>query len=102
MHAVIFISQRTSVDDGYGETNDALMKVVQEQPGFIDSESWRNEEGYGVTIVYFDSAEASSAWGGHPQHREAQRLGREKWYSEYRILVCKVERDWKWPKTDAA
>jgi heme-degrading monooxygenase HmoA len=96
MHAVIFTSRRTAVDEGYSAMNDALMKLVREQPGFIDSESWRNGEGYGVTIVYFDSAESSRAWGVHPQHREAQRLGREKWYSEYRIRVCAIERDWEW------
>lgn len=97
MYAVIFTSQRTSIDEGYTAMNDALMELVKKQPGFIDSESWRNDEGYGATIVYFDSAEASRAWGEHPQHREAQKLGREKWYSEYRIMVCKVERDWAWP-----
>jgi len=76
--------------------NDKLMKLIGEQPGFIGSESWRNEEGYGITVAYFDSAEASKAWGELPQHREAQKLGREKWYEHYRIRVCKVERDWEW------
>jgi heme-degrading monooxygenase HmoA len=98
MHAVIFTSKRTTVEEGYAEANDRLMDLVQTQPGFQGSESWRNSDGYGITIVYFDSAEGSRAWGEHPDHREAQRLGREKWYSEYRIQVCKVERDWNWKK----
>jgi heme-degrading monooxygenase HmoA len=87
-YAVIFTSRRTEVEEGYTETNDRLMELVQQQPGFTGSESWRDDEGYGVTIVYFDSAEASRACGEHPEHREAQAVGRERWYSDYRIRVC--------------
>lgn len=97
-YAVIFTSTRTAVEEGYTETNDRLMDLLQVQPGFTGSESWRDEEGRGVTIAYFDSAEASRVWGEHPEHRAAQELGRERWYSEYRIQVCRVERDWGWRK----
>jgi heme-degrading monooxygenase HmoA len=29
----------------------------------------------------------------HPEHRAAQKKGREIYYSEYRIQVCNVVRD---------
>ena len=29
-----------------------------------------------------------------PEHREVQRLGREKWLSEFRITVCDSVRDY--------
>lgn len=97
-YAVIFTSKRTTVEDGYTEMNDRLMELVQRQQGYVGNESWRDDNGYGVTIVYFENAEQSAAWGMNPEHRKAQQLGRERWYSHYRIRVCKVERDWEWSK----
>ena len=44
------------------------------------------------SIVEFASEETHNAWRGHPEHREAQRLGREKFYSEFSIQVCRVDR----------
>jgi heme-degrading monooxygenase HmoA len=42
----------------------------------------------------FESHETAAAWRAHPEHREAQRLGRERWFTEYRITVCDVARDY--------
>lgn len=36
----------------------------------------------------------SPRWREHPEHREAQRLGRERWFREYRITVCDAVRDY--------
>jgi heme-degrading monooxygenase HmoA len=36
----------------------------------------------------------AQAWRAHPEHREAQRLGRERWFTEYRITVCDTVRDY--------
>ena len=32
-------------------------------------------------------------WAQLPAHREAQRLGRERFYSEFKIQVCKLVRE---------
>jgi heme-degrading monooxygenase HmoA len=44
--------------------------------------------------VEFESHETAAAWRAHPEHREVQRLGRERWFSEYRITVCDAVRDY--------
>jgi hypothetical protein len=41
-------------------------------------------DGDGLAVVEFESHETAAAWRAHPEHREAQRLGRERWFAEYR------------------
>jgi len=61
-------------------------------PGFVSRKVFVAEDGERVTIVEFESKDTHSAWAAHPAHRAAQRLGREKFYSEYSISVCEVMR----------
>ena len=63
-------------------------------PGFLGVESWRNEEGYGATIVYFENEEQLLDWRNLPEHQKAQAKGKEKWYSNYAVRVGKIERDY--------
>lgn len=93
-YVAIFTSLRSSVEEDYGETNDYLMNKVQEMPGFLGVESWRNEEAYGVTIVYFETLENLKTWRELEEHQDAQQKGREKWYTHYKVRVAKVERDY--------
>jgi heme-degrading monooxygenase HmoA len=40
--------------------------------------------------VEFASDKAVAAWRVHPEHVDAQRKGRSKFYSEFRLTVCEV------------
>ncbi len=95
-YAVVFTSVRTSVDEGYYATNDKLVEMVKQVPGYLGHESAREE--IGITVVYFDSLEASKNWKMQPDHKTAQQNGRDKWYSAYKVRVCKVERDYGFEK----
>jgi hypothetical protein len=44
-------------------------------------------------------AEALRAWSVHPEHLEAKKKGRAAFYSEYRVLVCAVERESRFPRS---
>jgi hypothetical protein len=33
-------------------------------------------------------------WKANAEHLAVQRLGRERWYTRYRVRVCNVERDY--------
>jgi len=41
-----------------------------------------------ISIIEFASNGDALAWQRHPEHREAQRLGRERFYSEFEVIVC--------------
>lgn len=91
-YAVIFSSHRTEGDDGYGDMAGRMVELAAEQPGFLGFESAR--EGLGITVSYWESLESIASWKSNSEHSEAQRLGRKKWYSEFRVRVAKVEREY--------
>jgi len=69
-----------------------MEELAREQPGFLGIESARSSDGCGMTVSYWRTEEAIRAWRRHAEHRMAQELGREHWYSDFRIRVARVER----------
>ncbi|WP_407644619.1 antibiotic biosynthesis monooxygenase family protein [Cohnella cholangitidis] len=97
-YAVIFTSQRTDGENGYGETADEMVRLAAEQPGFIDVESVRNSSGFGITISYWESLEAIGNWKQVEAHKAAQEQGKQAWYEDYHVKICKVEREYSMRK----
>lgn len=91
-YAVIFTNQRTETDDGYGVMADRMVELAAEQPGFLGVESVR--DGLGITVSYWESLEAIKHWKQNAEHKEAQRLGHEKWYASFKLRIAKVELDY--------
>jgi heme-degrading monooxygenase HmoA len=92
--AVIFTSLRDEQPaDGYGQTAEEMVRLASSQPGFLGVESARDARGLGITVSYWASPEAITAWRRHADHLAAQRAGRERWYRAYALRVAKVERD---------
>ncbi|WMT38816.1 antibiotic biosynthesis monooxygenase [Paenibacillus sp. D2_2] len=93
-YAVIFTSQRTEHDsEMYERMSDKLEELAKTQPGFIRLESIRNNEGFGITISYWESLEAIQNWKDNSTHQAAQQKGKETWYSQYNVQICKVLRE---------
>lgn len=93
-YAVIFTSIRAATGAaGYGATAERMLELAAGQPGFLGVESVRDGDGVGITVSYWSSLEAIGNWKQHAEHRVAQELGRTTWYSEYRLRICRVERD---------
>jgi heme-degrading monooxygenase HmoA len=92
-YAVIFTSQRTEGDNGYGEMAEKMVSLVSKQPGFLGVESARDENGLGITVSYWDSLDSIRNWKEHSLHKVAQEKGKTDWYKNFTTRVCKVERD---------
>lgn len=91
-YAVIFSSQRTPGDDGYGSMAERMVELAREQPGFLGVESARGADGFGITVSYWTSEEAIVNWKANADHRIAQESGKSLWYADYQLRVAKVER----------
>lgn len=98
MIAVVFISQRTSVDDNYGEINDQLEKLAEGLPGFIKVNSVREASGYGISISYWKSMEDARNWKQIPEHKVAQQAGKDKWYEWYEVQICEMVKSYRFEK----
>ncbi|RLA33851.1 MAG: antibiotic biosynthesis monooxygenase [Gammaproteobacteria bacterium] len=90
--AVIFTTEQTADLDGYAAMAERMLELARQQPGFLGVESAR-EAGLGITVSYWRDLDAVHAWGAHPEHLEAQRLGRERWYSNWRLRVVEVTKE---------
>ncbi|OQX36111.1 MAG: antibiotic biosynthesis monooxygenase [Oceanospirillales bacterium LUC14_002_19_P2] len=91
-YAVIFTSLRTGDDNGYDNIAVQMLELVQEQPGFLGIESAR--DGLGITVSYWQDLAAIRAWKANVEHQEAQHRGKQQWYSDYRVRICRVEREY--------
>ncbi|WP_127140214.1 antibiotic biosynthesis monooxygenase family protein [Flagellimonas marinaquae] len=95
-YAVIFTSLKTPGDEGYAEMAEEMETLARKQPGFLDVESAR--EGVGITVSYWESLEAIANWKAQLDHEQAQKQGRQRWYSWYKVRVCLVEREYEFNK----
>jgi heme-degrading monooxygenase HmoA len=91
-YAVIFTSQRTEGDKGYGAMADRMVALAAQQPGFLGVESVRDAAGLGITVSYWRDEDAIASWQRHAEHLVAQRVGRERWYAGFELRVARVER----------
>jgi len=91
-YAVIFTSLRTEGDNGYGAMADEMFELAKQQPGYLGFESARNE--LGITVSYWRSPEDIKNWKANERHLFAQKTGRENWYTQYKVRICKVEREY--------
>jgi heme-degrading monooxygenase HmoA len=91
-YAVIFTSLRNEDIEGYAETAARMVELAALQPGFLGVESAR--EDLGITISYWSDLESIKKWKAHSEHLEAQKLGMDKWYSNYMTRIALVERDY--------
>ena len=95
-YAVIFTSKKTDNIMDYDEMSKEMESLAKQQKGFLGMDSARNE--IGITISYWDSLKAIKNWKENLQHQSAQKIGKETWYSQYYVRICKVEREYSFKK----
>ena len=94
-YAVIFTSILSSDIDGYESTAEKMISLALNQSGFLGVESARNE--IGITVSYWSDLESISKWKNQLDHIQAQTLGKEKWYSSYKVRISRVEKEYSFP-----
>ena len=93
MYAVIFSASIREDDDDYFLMAKNLRALAIERYGCteIKSVTEGNQE---IAVSYWPSLENIQSWKSDPAHIEAQRLGQERWYGEYKVQVVRVEREY--------
>ncbi len=75
-----------------------MLELAESMPGFISHKIYSAEDGERCSIIEFESPDHLRAWRVHPEHLEAQRLGRERFYSEYSLHVAEPTRESRFPR----
>ena len=87
---------RTADNEGYAETDALMNELALQQGGFLGMEYASSE--IGITISYWSDVEAIKRWKDNLDHQKAQREGQKRWYSQYKVRIAKVERDYDFLK----
>ena len=95
-YAVIFTTIHSSTLEGYSEMAAKIEELAKQQKGFLGIESARKE--IGITVSYWQTLEDITNWKNNIEHIQARNLGREKWYKQYQLRICKVEREYGFEK----
>lgn len=92
-YAVIFSTRLSGqARAAYERAANRMIELAAEQPGFLGIETARSEDGFGITVSYWSSADAVAVWKANAEHLTAQDLGKSVWYSHFELRVAKVER----------
>jgi heme-degrading monooxygenase HmoA len=86
---------RPGMRDEYLALVDRMDTLARTMPGYISHKGFFANDGERVTIVEFEHEEGLRAWRTNREHIAAQKLAREKYYTEYRVQVCTLERESK-------
>ena len=91
-YSVIFSSQRTPIEQGYGQMADRMLVLAAEQTGYLGAESVRGDDGFGITVSYWQNMQDIKRWRADAEHRIAQETGKSRWYEHFEVRIARVER----------
>lgn len=82
--------------DEYKQHAARLRQLATDIDGFISIEVFRSEfdPGKFLGLGFFRDEESVQAWRNLPEHRQAQALGRTLFFTDYRLCMAEVIRDY--------
>ena len=103
MLVTVFRSRlKPGVRDEYVTLVDRMTELARTMPGYISHKGFFADDGERVTIVEFENEEGLRVWRTNPEHIAAQKLARQKYYTEYHVQVCTLNRESKFKAQDVA
>ena len=95
-YAVIFTTLLSNSVEGYEKTAQRMEELAKLQEGYLGIERARSK--VGITVSYWKDLDSILVWKNNLEHTEVRNLGREKWYKQYQLRICKVEREYGFKK----
>lgn len=101
MVVVIFRSRLSDSDqtkEQYLPLAKQMIELAQGMPGFVSYKNFASSDAESISVIEFDTQENLSAWHDHPEHKKAQQKGRDFFYSEFKVQVCSIEREYSFKR----
>jgi len=95
--AVIFeVSPKPGLSDDYFKHAAVLKPLLESIDGFISVERFESVTAPGkfLSLSFWRDETAVAAWRNEMRHRATQRAGRDRLFSDYRLRVATVIRDY--------
>lgn len=86
--------------DAYTAHSKHMRQLVDTIDGFISVERFRSEADPHkiLALGFFRDDDAVSEWRNHADHQRAQELGKQRYYTDYRLRMAEVVRDYGMPE----
>ncbi len=85
--------RKAGEDEAYQAMAKKMNELAAQQEGYLGMEHAR--EDIGITISYWRDLDAIRKWKDNADHQLAQQLGREKWYSWYKVRIAFIESEYQ-------
>ncbi len=93
MFVVIFRARIRQPDEEYSRTAARLRELALTEFGCVEFQTLTEGQDE-VALSYWPSEENIRAWKSHPEHLQAQKMGRERWYESYSVQVASISRQY--------
>lgn len=91
MYVVTFFTEiHEGVTEEYESWSRKMQDLARSQPGFLGFEAVQQKDGKGISVSFWKTLEDIQNWKSHPEHLEAQKIGRERFYKSLKIIVSKT------------
>jgi heme-degrading monooxygenase HmoA len=97
MIAVIFeVWMKPGRKQDYLDIAARLRPELEQMDGFLSIERFQSlsDEGKLLSLSFWRDDEAVRRWRNHAEHRKAQAAGRQSIFSDYRLRIVEVLRDY--------
>ncbi len=94
MFVVIFRASIRQLDTEYSQMAARMRELALSEFGCLEFHTV-SEGQQEVTLSYWPDEASINAWKAHPEHRQAQQLGRERWYESYSVQVAEIARHYQ-------
>ena len=89
MYAVIFKAQIKTQDPTYASTAERLRELALQEYGCLEFTS-TTQDSWEIAISYWPSRAHIQAWKDATEHKQAQTLGKSRWYESYHVEIVEV------------
>ena len=93
MFAVIFRATVNKLDTQYDDMAKKMRELAMSEYGCTEFTSCTQDKEE-IAISYWPSLEHIKTWKKDIAHLEAQNLGKEKWYENYRVQIVEIKREY--------
>lgn len=101
MIITIFRSRlRPEAVEDYTEWATRMSDLARSMPGYVSHKVFTAEDGERVTVVEFQDENGQREWATNAEHVQAKAKGRKSFYAEYRLQVCSLVRESRFPVED--
>ena len=89
MYAVIFKAKIKNLDPSYVSAADRLRELALRAYGCVEFTS-TTQDSWEIAISYWPSRAHIQAWKDATEHKQAQALGKSRWYESYHVEIVEV------------